>query len=135
VILNKLSHSEIADEIFAFRKSKVLNFVGQKGVAYFSKSSRRDSGEIMSLDDLQFVDQRTLFDAVSTLDTYDLAKLLTSNEDPAVSGLLLSVMAETRKNEVSRIMARNIKIDPLEVDDIGQRLLETVRSLKSPRTL
>jgi CRP-like cAMP-binding protein len=132
VILNKLSHAEIADEVFAFRKSKVLNFVEQKGVAYFSKRANRGTGELKSLDDLLFVDQRTLFEAVSALDTYDLAKLLASIEDPAVSERLLSVMADARKNEVSWVMRRDIKIDPLEVGDIEQRLLETVRTLKSP---
>jgi CRP-like cAMP-binding protein len=132
VILNKLSHAEIADEVFAFRKSKVLNFVEQKGVAYFSKRANRGTGELKSLDDLLFVDQRTLFEAVSALDTYDLAKLLASIEDPAVSERLLSVMADARKNEVSWVMRRDIKIDPMEVGDIEQRLLETVRTLKSP---
>jgi CRP-like cAMP-binding protein len=132
VILNKLSHAEIADEVFAFRKSKVLNFVEQKGVAYFSKRTNRGSGELKSLDDLLFVDQRTLFEAVSALDTYDLAKLLASIEDQAVSERLLSVMADARKNEVSWVMRRDIKIDPVEVEDIEQRLLEAVRALKSP---
>jgi hypothetical protein len=132
VILNKLSHAEIADEVFAFRKSKVLNFVEQKGVAYFSKRTGRGSGELKSLDDLLFVDQRTLFEAVSALDTYDLAKLLASIEDQAVSERLLSVMADARKNEVSWVMRRDIKIDPVEVEDIEQRLLEAVRALKSP---
>lgn len=132
VILNKLSHAEIADEVFAFRKSKVLNFVEQKGVAYFSKRASRGSGELKSLDDLLFVDQRTLFEAVSALDTYDLAKLLASIEDQAVSERLLSVMADARKNEVSWVMRRDIKIDPVEVEDIEQRLLEAVRALKSP---
>jgi CRP-like cAMP-binding protein len=132
VILNKLSHAEIADEVFAFRKSKVLNFVEQKGVAYFAKRTNRGSGELKSLDDLLFVDQRTLFEAVSALDTYDLAKLLASIEDEAVSERLLSVMADARKNEVSWVMRRDIKIDPVEVEDIEQRLLEAVRTLKSP---
>ncbi|WP_042268471.1 cyclic nucleotide-binding domain-containing protein [Paraburkholderia heleia] len=132
VILNKLSHAEIADEVFAFRKSKVLNFVEQKGVAYFSKRANRGSGELKALDDLLFVDQRTLFEAVSALDTYDLAKLLASIEDQAVSERLLSVMADARKNEVSWVMRRDIKIDPAEVEDIEQRLLEAVRALKTP---
>ncbi|SDC12178.1 Crp/Fnr family transcriptional regulator [Paraburkholderia lycopersici] len=132
VILNKLSHAEIADEVFAFRKSKVLNFVEQKGVAYFSKRTDRGPGELNSLDDLLFVDQRTLFEAVGTLDTYDLAKLLTSIEDQAVSERLLSVMADARKNEVSWIMRRDIKIDPMEVVDIEKRLLDAVRALKAP---
>jgi hypothetical protein len=132
VILNKLSHAEIADEVFAFRKSKVLNFVEQKGVAYFSKRTSRGPGELKSLDDLLFVDQRTLFEAINTIDTYDLAKLLASIEDQAVSERLLAAMADARKNEVSWVMRRDIKIDPVEVEDIEQRLLDAVRALKSP---
>jgi CRP-like cAMP-binding protein len=134
VILNKLSHEEIADELFAFRKSKVLNFVEQKGVAYFSKRTNRGTGELKSLDDLLFVDQRTLFEAVSAFDTYDLAKLLASIQDQAVSDRLLSVMADARKNEVSWVMRRDIKIDPVEIGDIEQRLLDAVRTLKSNGT-
>jgi CRP-like cAMP-binding protein len=132
VLLNKLSHGEIADELYAFRKSKVLNFVEQKGVAYFSKRTVRGAGALNSLDDLVFVDERTLFDAVNAMDTYDLAKLLASVSDASLSSRLLSVMAEARKNEVSWLMRREIKIDPAEVAEIEQRLIDTVRSLKAP---
>jgi CRP-like cAMP-binding protein len=131
LLLNKLSHGEIADELFAFRKSKVLNFVEQKGVTYFTRRMSRGSGELKSLDDLLFVDQRTLFEAVNALDTYDLAKLLTSLEDPAVHERLLSVMSEARKNEVSWLMRREIKSDPLEIEAIEQRLLGAVRELRA----
>ncbi|NIE68556.1 cyclic nucleotide-binding domain-containing protein [Burkholderia sp. Ax-1719] len=131
LLLNKLSHGEIADELFAFRKSKVLNFVEQKGVAYFSKRANRGSGDVKTLDDLLFVDQRTLFDAVSALDTYDLAKLLASLQDPAVSERLQSVLSEARKNEISWLMRREIKSDPLELEGIEERLLSAVRELRA----
>lgn len=131
LLLNKLSHGEIADELFAFRKSKVLNFVEQKGVAYFSKRVNRGSGDVKALDDLLFVDQRTLFDAVNALDTYDLAKLLASLQDPAVSERLQSVLSEARKNEISWLMRREIKSDPLELEGIEERLLSAVRELRA----
>lgn len=41
MLLNKLSNGEIADELFAFRKSKVLSYVEQKGVTYFSRRNAR----------------------------------------------------------------------------------------------
>ncbi|WP_233800366.1 cyclic nucleotide-binding domain-containing protein [Paraburkholderia sp. HP33-1] len=131
LILNKLSHGEIADELFAFRKSKVLTYVEQQGVAYFSRRSTRQSGALNSLDDLAFVDQRTLFEVVSGFDTYDLAKLLVSIDGQPVAERLLSVMTEVRRNEVSWVMRRDIKIDPVEVGDIEQRLLDAVKTLKA----
>ena len=132
VILNKLSHGEIAEDIFAFRKSSVLNYVEEKGVSYFSRRSRRAVTELESLSDLEFVDERALFDAVSAFDTYDLAKLLASIAEESISERLLSVMTEARKKEVSWIMRRDIKIDPIEVQDIEQRFMETVKAIKSP---
>ena len=132
MILNKLSHGEIADDVFAFRKSRVLNYVEQKGVAYFSRRNARRLGEVDSLEDLMMVDQRTLFDVVSGFDTYDLAKLIASLGDQAVADRLLSVMTEARRNEVSWVMRRDIKIDPVEVAEIEQQLLDAVRAIKAP---
>lgn len=132
VILNKLSHAEIAEDIFAFRKTKVLNYVEEKGLSYFSRRNTRGAGELKSLDDLEFVDQRTLFEAVSAFDTYDLAKLLSASEGQPIDERLQSVMTEARKKEVSWVMRREIKIDPVEIIEIEQRFLDTVRALKSP---
>ncbi|MFM0341518.1 Crp/Fnr family transcriptional regulator [Paraburkholderia fungorum] len=132
LILNKLSHAEIAEDIFAFRKTRVLNYVEEKGVTYFSRRSVRGPVELKSLDDLEFVDQRTLFEAVSAFDTYDLAKLLSALADQPAADRLYSVMTEARKKEVSWVMRRDIRIDPLEIAEIEERFLETVRTIKSP---
>jgi hypothetical protein len=131
LILNKLSHGEIAEDVFAFRKTKVLNYVEEKGVTYFSKRNARGASELKSLDDLEFIDKRTLFEAVSAFDTYDLARLLAAMSDQSIADRLLSVMTEARKNEVSWVMRRGIKIDPLSVSEIEERFLETVRAIKS----
>jgi CRP-like cAMP-binding protein len=132
LILKKLSHSEIAEDIFAFRKTKVLNYIEENGTAYFSRRKVRPVSELESLADLEFVDQRTLFDAVSAFDTYDLAKLLTASADAAIADRLLSVMTQARQNEISWIMRRDVKIDPLEMPDIEQRFIDLVKSIKSP---
>ncbi|RQR67651.1 Crp/Fnr family transcriptional regulator [Burkholderia sp. Bp9126] len=131
LLLSKLSHGEIAEDVFAFRKSKVLSYVEQKGVAYFSRRNVR-RGEIAALEDLAWVDQRTLFEVVSAFDTYDLAKLIASTDDLSVVDRLFSVMTETRRNEVSWVTRRDLKLDPVEVGDIEQRLLDAVRALKAP---
>ena len=87
-----------------------------------------------SLDDLEFVDPRTLFEAVSAFDTYDLAKLLSALTGQPIAERLLAVMTEARKKEVSWVMRREIKIEPLEIADIEDRFVETVRTIKSSAT-
>jgi CRP-like cAMP-binding protein len=129
MILNKLSRAEIAEDVFAFRKTKVLHYVEEKGLSYFTRPARRARGEVASLEDLEFVDQRSLFDAVSAFDTYDLAKMLAAMADQSIADRLLGVMTEARKKEISWVMRRDIKIDPVEVADIEQRFLETVRTI------
>jgi len=131
LILNKLSHTEIAEDIFAFRKTRVLNYVEEKGITYFSQRTSRGASDLKSLDDLEFIDRRTLFEAVNAFDTYDLAKLLSAVNGQPVGEHLLSVMTEARKKEVSWIMRRDIKTDPLEIAGIEERLLDTVRAIKS----
>ena len=130
MLLNKLSHDEIAEDVFAFRKTKVLHYVEEKGVSYFAKRTR-GSGDVKSLEDIEFVDHRTLFDAVSSTDTYDLAKLAASAGDQAIVDKLFSVMTEARKKEVSWVMRRDLKIDQAEVEDIEQRFLQTIRDMKA----
>ena len=131
VLLNKLSNAEIAEDVFAFRKTNVLHYIEEKGVSYFTKRNARALAALESLADLEFVDQRTLFDALSAFDTYDIAKLVASTPDTAITDKLFSVMTEARKNEVSWVMRRDLKVDPLEVQDIEQRLIAHIKTIKT----
>ena len=131
LILDKLSRAEIAEDIFAFRRAKVLTYIENNGVAYFSKKKVRAASELESLTDLDLVDDRTLFDALSAFDTYDLAKLLASTTDRSVSERLLSVMTKARQSETSWIMRRDLVINPLEIQDIEQRFIQLVKSIKT----
>jgi CRP-like cAMP-binding protein len=130
LILDKLSRAEIAEDIFAFRRSKVLTYIEDNGVQYFSKK-RRTAAEVESLSDLDLVDDRLLFDTVSAFDTYDLAKLLSSATDPAVSERLLSVMTKARQSETSWIMRRDLVISPAEIQEIEYRFIQQLKSIKA----
>jgi len=131
LILDKLSRAEIAEDIFAFRRAKVLTYIENNGVAYFSKKKVRAASALESLTDLDLIDDRTLFDALSAFDTYDLAKLLASATDRSVSERLLSVMTKARQSETSWIMRRDLVINPLEIQDIEQRFIQLVKSIKA----
>ena len=91
----------------------------------------RAASELESLTDLDLIDDRTLFDALSAFDTYDLAKLLASTTDRSVSERLLSVMTKARQSETSWIMRRGLVINPLEILDIEQRFIQLVKSIKT----
>jgi hypothetical protein len=52
--------------------------------------------------------------------------------DHSIADRLLSVMTQARQNEISWIMRRDVKIDPLEIPEIEQRFIDLVKSIKSP---
>ena len=41
-------------------------------------------------------------------------------------------MTEARRNEVSWVMRRELKLDPVEIEDIERRVLDAVRAAKAP---
>uniref|UniRef100_UPI0015C9D3AC cyclic nucleotide-binding domain-containing protein n=1 Tax=Burkholderia guangdongensis TaxID=1792500 RepID=UPI0015C9D3AC len=131
MILNKLSRAEIAEDLFAFRKTRVLSVVEEKGVAYFSRLNPRARVTFGSLEDIEFVDDRTLFEAISRIDTYALAKLLASISDRTIADRLTGAMSEGRKNEIAWVMRRDLKVDPIEVAEIEQTFLDTIKAIKA----
>ena len=94
---------------------------------------RRDRQDIAHLRGTWNTGETAAFrEALSAFDTYDLAKLLSAVTGQPIAERLLSVMTEARKKEVSWVMRREVKIDPIEVAEIEERFLETVRAIKSP---
>ena len=100
-----------------------------------SKQPPRSTHEFESLADIEFIDDRTLFDTVSAFDPSDLAKLLVWATDRAVSERLLWVMTRARQHEVSRIIRNDPEIDPLEIEDIARRFIRLLKSIKSGATI
>ena len=100
-----------------------------------SKQPPRSTHEFESLADIEFIDDRTLFDTVSAFDPCDLAKILIAETDRAVSERLLWVMTRARQHEVSRIIRNDPEIDPLEIEDIARRFIRLLKSIKSGATI
>lgn len=100
-----------------------------------SKQPPRSTHEFESLADIEFIDDRTLFDTVSAFDPCDLAKMLIAETDRAVSERLLWVMTRARQHEVSRIIRNDPEIDPLEIEDIARRFIRLLKSIKSGATI
>lgn len=130
LLLRKLAHGEIAEEIFAFRRSEVLRVIAEKGKTYFSK--RQSNHEMDSVDDLVTIDKRILFEALSSFDDFDLAKLFQHIKDRSVRDRLFSCMAKAKREEIETLMQQGAGGDAEEIEHIEQSLLETVKALRRP---
>ena len=124
------------DALIGIEKQLLLDKLsrGDNGAPPISKKPPRSTNEYESLADIEFIDDRTLFDTVSAFDASDLAKMLVSATDRAVSERLLWVMTKARQHEVSRIIQSNLEIDPLEIGDITRRFIRLLKSIKTGAT-
>ncbi len=132
LLLKKLAQGEIADELFAFRKSEVLRFIEEKGRNYFARRAARSANELESLEDLEYVDQRTLFEALAGVDVYDLAKLLSGCQDEAIRDKVLACMSRIRRQELEDLTRDGLRVDSIEVQQIEESLMATIRQMKRP---
>jgi CRP-like cAMP-binding protein len=125
------------DALIGIEKQLLLDKLsrGDSGAPTTSKKPPRSTNEYESLADIEFIDDRTLFDTVSAFDPSDLAKMLISATDRAVSERLLWVMTRARQHEVSRIIRSNPEIDPLETEDIARRFMRLLKSIKCGATI
>ena len=127
LLLKKLAGSEFAEDIFTFRKSEILRLLNDKGRKFFSDRKIKTPDQFTDVEDLAFADQKSLFDAVSRCDLYDLAKLLRTVEDEALRDKLLACLARNKREEVLQDMAELGEVDPMETLQTGKALVAAVR--------
>jgi len=125
------------DALIGIEKQLLLDKLsrGNNGDHPVSKTPPRSTHEHESLTDIEFIDDRTLFDTVSAFDPCDLAKMLIAETDRAVSERLLWVMTRARQHEVSRIIRSDPEIDPLEIEQINRRFIRLLKSIKTGATI
>jgi len=125
------------DALIGIEKQLLLDKLsrGNNGDHPVSKKPPRSAHEYESLADIEFIDDRTLFDTVSAFDPTDLAKMLIGETDRAVSERLLWVMTRARQHEVSRIIRSDPEIDPLEIEQINRRFIRLLKSIKTGATV
>ncbi|SOE96685.1 cAMP-binding domain of CRP or a regulatory subunit of cAMP-dependent protein kinases [Burkholderia sp. D7] len=125
------------DALIGIEKQLLLDKLSREdnGIPTSSKKPPRSINEYESLADIEFIDDRTLFDTVNAFDPSDLAKMLVSATDRAVSERLLWVMTKARQHEVSRIIRSNPMIDPIEIDDISRKFIRLLKSIKTGATI
>jgi len=125
------------DALIGIEKQLLLDKLsrGNNGDHPVSKKPPRAAHEYESLADIEFIDDRTLFDTVSAFDPTDLAKMLIGETDRAVSERLLWVMTRARQHEVSRIIRSDPEIDPLEIEQINRRFIRLLKSIKTGATI
>lgn len=131
-LLKKLAGGEFADDVFTFRRAEVMQLLSDKGRRYFAERKIKPPAEFSEMADLEFADSKSIFAAVSKVDSFDLAKLLSTLEDGAARSKVLNSLSKRRREEVESDLAGLAAVDPADVHQIGQAIVEDVKLLMAP---
>lgn len=125
------------DALVGIEKQLLLDKLARadRGALDTARLPAKSSPGFDSLVDLMFIDDRTLFDTVNAFPSSDLAKMLVAETERNVSERLLSVMTKAQQHEVLRIIRQDVETDPVELDDIEQRFMRLLKSVKTAATL
>ena len=132
-LLKKLANSEFAEDIFTFRKSEILRLLNDKGRKFFSERKIKSPDEFTSISDIEFADQKSIFEAVSRVDVYDLAKLVSTIDEEGAKIKILSSLPRAKREELEFEMTTIKQVDPIEATQIGNAIIAQVREKMTRR--
>ena len=128
VLLAKLAAGEFADEVFTFRRAEIMRLLDEKGRRYFAQRKGKQPADFSDLADLEFADRRSIFAAVSKMDSYDLAKALSCLDAGMARDKLLGALSARRREDVEQDLQDKSKFDPVEAQQISSLLVGHVKA-------
>ncbi|MCO5978744.1 cyclic nucleotide-binding domain-containing protein [Ideonella oryzae] len=129
LLLRKLAGGEFADDVFTLRKAEIMRLLNDKGRRYFTERKIKRPEEFSDILDLEFADAKSVFQAVSKVDSYDLAKLVSTLDSELVKQKIVSSLSRSRREELESDLKDMRPTDPVEVQQIGNALINEVKSL------
>ena len=128
VLLRKLAAGEFAEDVFTFRRAEILHVLDTKGRRYFSERKLKPPQEFSDIADVEYADTRSIFEAVSRVDAYDLAKVLQALGEGDARQKILGALSARRREEVEGELQGMAAVDEVEAQRLGTALIAQVKS-------
>lgn len=129
VLLRKLAGGDFSDDVFTFRKTEIMRLLDEKGRRFFAERKIKTPDEFTDILDIEFADQKTVFAVVSKVDTFQLAKLLSSISEEAVKQKIVASLSRSKREEIESDLKDMKPADPIEVQQIGGAIIKAVKEL------
>jgi CRP-like cAMP-binding protein len=128
VLLRKLAAGDFAEDVFTFRRAEILHVLDTKGRRYFAERKLKPPQEFSEIADVEYADTRSIFEAVSRVDAYDLAKVLQPLGEGEARQKILGALSSRRRTEVEAELQTMTAVDEIEAQRLGAALITQVRS-------
>jgi len=131
LIYKKIASNEIPENLFFVNKSGFMEFASEKGEYFFKKAKRKrvKIEDIEDVNDLIYVDGKTLRDVLSEIGYYKLSVLMKIAEEETQQKLF-SCLSGRIATIVKTEMEGLEDIDEIEAADIEEEIIEMVRQKK-----
>ena len=133
ILLKKLAGSEFAEDIFTFRKSEIIRLLSDKGRKFFVDRKIKSPEDFTEISDIEFADQKSIFEVISRCDIYDLAKLLGSQPDEIVKSKILACLSRSKQEELENDISSLKQVDPIDVQQIGKTIIFSIKEKMTKR--
>jgi CRP-like cAMP-binding protein len=128
VLLRKLAAGEFAEDVFTFRRAEILRVLDAKGRRYFADRKLKPPQEFSDISDVEFADTRSIFEAVSRVDAYDLAKVLQALGEGDARQKILAALSARRREEVEHELKDMAGVDEVQAQRLGAELIAQVKA-------
>ncbi len=126
-LLKKLGSSEFAQDIFTFRKSEIMRLLNDKGRKFFADRKIKSPQDFTDISDIEFADQKSIFDVISHCDIYDLAKLISTIQEDNVKDKIMACLSRSKREELESEISTLNQVDPTEVQQIGKSIILSIK--------
>ncbi|MGZ8180955.1 MAG: cyclic nucleotide-binding domain-containing protein [Methylobacter sp.] len=126
---SKMCVADFPDNLFFINKPILFDLIKDKGKQFFEKPTVKDISDINVLDDLIFVDKKTIQQALQELEPYTVAKLVKS-ASVEITEMLMGCFSSRMKGIIEDTIDKVHIDDDLEVQGIEKSFIDIIKRIK-----
>lgn len=130
---SKMSSADFPDDLFFINKPILLELVRNQGKQFFEKPTARNIADISRLDDLLFVDKKTIQLAMQEIEAYEMAKLI-KYASSEIAEIFMNCLSTRMKGIIDSTISKVSIDDDLEMQELEKTFIDIIKRLKKPAT-
>lgn len=124
-----MSVADFPDHLFFLNKPVLFDLIQDKGKQFFEKPNAKNAADITRLDDLIFIDKKSIQQALQEVEAYELAKLvkLASTD---IAEILMGCLSSRMKGIIETTLSKVNIDDDLEMQELEKSFIDTIKRIK-----
>lgn len=127
---SKMCVADFPDHLFFINKPVLFDLIQNKGKQFFETRNIKNISDITDLDDLVFIDKKTIQQALQEIEPYVVAKLVKSASADAAE-ILMGCFSARMKGIIENTIDKVVIDDDLEAQEIIKSFLAVIKRIKN----